>query len=413
MNKFNLTLLLGFVLVATIFFDDPHLYYYKRVIYVIFMGLSLWQLYLFYFKRPAQPTDLAMPSWYKPWMFLFTLFILYNLIVDLRNPRFSLITELNHPLAALAVVPVLAFRIGYQTENEKQFVNFLLGTGLLFVFFFIVPIQGTNIYTQGLACCYVVAPLAIFAIVYRKYRLFVLLLIVLSMVFSQQSESRTIVLRIMLFFGLLVTMSFVKRWRPLKLVMIVAAAWLLYQFLTNLGDWLEYFKGIIHVKNFDDEDTRTFLFNEVFADMNTRDIMLGRGFQGDYFSPYFLWLRTANHDFSGDFYYRFSVEVGFLECLIKGGLVFFCLYVTPMVAAIKQGLFNRHTSRTAFMIAIYILTEFLILFIENIPSYHFQFFLIFFLCGYSCRLATIHRSKEALVHEDLHYNAFLQSRAIH
>ena len=410
MRKFRLTFFLGSVLVATIFFDDPHLFFYKRIIYCIFMGLSLWQLYLFYFKRPAQEADLPMPAWYKTWIYLFSIFIVYNLIVDIRNPAFSLVTELNHPLAALTVVPILAFRVGYQQNDERQIVRFLLGTGILFCFFFVFPIQGKNIYTQGLACCYVVAPLAIFAIVYRKYRLFVVLLVVLSMIFSQQSESRTIILRLMLFFGLLVAMSFVKKWRPLKLLVIVVTAFLVYQFLTNLGSWLELFKDIIHVRNFDDEDTRTFLFNELFGDMNTRDIILGRGFQGNYFSPYFLYIQTANHDFSGDFYYRFSVEVGFLECLLKGGLVFFFLFITPMVVAIYRGLFTRHDSRTAFLIAIYILTEFLILFVENIPSYHFQFFLIFFLAGYCCRLTTIHQS---IAYEDLHYNAVLQSGAVY
>ena len=32
MRKFSLNLFLGFVLVATIFFDDPHLYFYKRIV---------------------------------------------------------------------------------------------------------------------------------------------------------------------------------------------------------------------------------------------------------------------------------------------------------------------------------------------------------------------------------------------
>jgi hypothetical protein len=62
------------------------------------------------------------------------------------------------------------------------------------------------------------------------------------------------------------------------------------------------------------------------------------------------------------------------------------------------------------MISIYILAEFLILFIENIPSYHFQFFLIFFLAGYCCRLATLH---QRLTYEDIHYNALVQSGALY
>ena len=410
MRKFSLTFFLGCVLVATIFFDDPHLFFYKRIVYCIFMGLSLWQLYLFYFKRPEEETDLAMPSWYKPWMYSFSIFVAYSLFVDLRNPGFSMVTQLNHPLAALAVVPILAFRIGYQTSDEKKFIKFLLGTGILFCIFFVIPIQGRNIYTQGLACCYVVIPLTIFSLVYKKYRIFVLLLILLSVVFSQQSESRTIILRMMLFFGLLVAMSFVKKWRPLKLIVIVVTAFFIYQFLTNLENWLEFFKSFIHVRNFDAEDTRTFLYTELFGDMSPKDLIFGRGFQGTYFSPYFLYQQTQNHDFTGDFYYRFSIEVGFLQCLLKGGFIYFFLFVTPLVAAIRRGLFTRHNSRTAYLISIYILTEFLVLFIENIPAYHFQFFLIFFLSGYCCRLTKLNQLP---AYEDLHYNALLQSGALY
>jgi hypothetical protein len=410
MRKFSLIFFLSVVLVATIFFDDPHLYFYKRIVYVIFMAISLWQLYLFYFKRPEEETDLAMPSWYKPWIYSFAILVAYNLFVDLRNPLFSMVTELNHPLAALAVVPILAFRVGYQTTDEEKFVKFLVAIGILFCFFFVVPIQGKNIYTQGLACCYVVVPLSIFSIIYKKYRLFVLLLILLSVVFSGQSESRTIVLRMMLFFGLLVSMSFVKKWRPLKVILILVTGFFVYQFLTNLENWLEFFKAFIHIKNFDAEDTRTFLYTEVFADMNTKDLIFGRGFQGTYFSPYFLYIQTANHDFTGDSYYRFSVEVGFLQFLLKGGFIYFFLFVTPMLVAIYKGLFTRHNSRTAFMISIYILTEFLILFIENIPAYHFQWFLIFLMSGYCCRLTQLHQLP---AYEDLHYNALLQSGALY
>lgn len=410
MRKFSLTLFLSCTLIATIFFDDPHLFYYKRIIYVIFMAFSLYQLYLFYWRRPSQEEDLPMPAFYKPWMGLLTVFVAYGLLIDLLNPRFSLVTELNHPFAVLAVVPLLAFRVGYQIDNERTLYRFVVGTGILFCFFFVFPLQGKNIYTQGLACCYAVIPFTIFAVIYKRLRLLALLLIILSMIFSQQSESRTIILRIMLFFGLLTAMSLVRKWRPLKFLVIAATAWFIFQFLTNLASWLELFKQVIHFRNFDDEDTRTFLYNELFADLNTRDLLFGRGFQGNYFSPYFLWQQTANHDFSGDAYYRFTCEVGFLECLLKGGIVFFVLFVTPLVTAIYRGLFTRHTSRIAFFLSVYLLAEFLILFVENIPSYHFQFFLMFLLAGYVCRLATLHKSP---VYEDLHYNALLQSRPVY
>ena len=411
MTKFSLIFFFSCVLIATVFFDDPHLYYYKRIIYIAFMVLSAWQLYLFRYKRPDRIDDLAMPRWYPVWLNLFIVFILYNLVVDLRNPTFSLVTLLNHPLAVLAVVPVLAFRVGYQTVNIDKFVKFLLITGFLFCLLFVFPIQGKNIYAQGVACCYAVLPLSIFAIDKKKYRVFAVVLIIMSIFFSQVSDSRTIVLRIMLFFGLLVAMSMVKRWTPLKLVVIAVTAWFIYQFLANLQDWLELFKSYIHVKNFDDEDTRTFLYEEVFADMKGHELLLGRGFLGTYFSPYFLWLQTNNQDFTGDHYYRFSVEVGFLQFILKGGFLYFFLYITPLVTTVYRGLFTRHNSRIAFYISIYILCELLIMFIENIPQWHFQFFIIFFVAGYGYRQTVLETQKTT--NEDLYHNTLLQPGAVY
>jgi hypothetical protein len=415
MKKYSLTFFFFCVLVATIFFDDPHLYYYKRIVYIFFLVLSSWELYLFYYKRKTTTEDGAMPRFYRVYRQIFAVFILYNLIVDFRSPTFSVVTLLNHPLAVLAVVPVLAFPLGYQASKTEidKFIRFLLFTGILFCLLFVFPIQGKNIYAQGVACCYAVLPLSLFALERKKYRLFALLLIVLSVFFSQVSESRTIVLRMLLFFGLLLAMTAVKKWSPLKLVVIVITGFFVYQFLTNLEAWLELFKSFIHVKNFDDEDTRTFLYEEVFGDMKGSDLLLGRGFLGTYFSPYFLWLQTNNRDFTGDYYYRFSVEVGFLQFLLKGGFVYFILYITPLVAACYKGLFTPHGSRIAFYISVYVLCELMIMFIENIPAWHFQFFIIFFLAGYGYRQAVLETKTKTATNEDLYHNPLLQPGTVY
>src|SRR5579872_2331858 len=254
MKQFSLLFFFSSVLIATIFFDDPHLFYYKRIIYVVFMGLSIWQLYLFHYakKTEEQLHGLRLPRWYPVYISLFIAFVLYALFLDIRNPAFSLVTMLNHPLAFLAVVPVFAFRVGYQTVdiNIDKFIKFLLVTAILFCLLFILPINGTNIYSQGSACCYAVLPLSLFAMDRKKYRLFVVLLLGLSVVFSHVSESRTIVLRIILFFGLLVAMNTVKKWSPLKILVIAVTGFFIYQFLTNIEAWLELFKSFTHEKSF-------------------------------------------------------------------------------------------------------------------------------------------------------------------
>src|SRR6202035_5111284 len=149
------------------------LFYYKRIVYIFFLLLSCWELYLFYYKRPFTTEDPAMPRFFRTYIQVFAVFVLYNLIVDFRSPTFSMVTLLNHPLAVLAVVPVLAFPLGYQASKAEidKFIRFLLFTGCLFCLLFVFPIQGKNIYSQGVACCYAVLPLSLFALDRKKYRL--------------------------------------------------------------------------------------------------------------------------------------------------------------------------------------------------------------------------------------------------
>jgi hypothetical protein len=87
----------------------------------------------------------------------------------------------------------------------------------------------------------------------------------------------------------------------------------------------------------------------------------------------------------GDSFSRFSVEVGFLQFLVKGGFIYYFLYITPLVLSCIKGLSNNHNSKLAYYISVIILTELLIMYIENIPVFGLPFFLLFFLAGFSYR----------------------------
>ncbi|HEY4061352.1 MAG TPA: hypothetical protein VGM30_05605 [Puia sp.] len=382
MRRYSLTFFFSCVLLATILFDDPHKYLAKRIIYLVCLALSIYQLYLFRYKRPETVVDLPTPRWYRIWIQCLIGFTCLALFMDLRNPQFSLITIVNHPLALLTIVPMFSFQLGYQTIDIDKFIKFLLVTAILFGILFLFPISFQNFQGASTALCYAVLPLSLFAMDRKKYRLVAILMIVLSIAMSQVTDARTIILRILIFFGLLVAMSTVKKWSSLKLLVVLITGFMIYQFLVNLQAWLDLFTSFVKLKGFDDQDTRTFIYEEVFGDMRPAEMIFGRGFLGTYFSPYFL---ANTQDLDGDYYYRFSAEVGFLQLLLKGGLVYFLLYITPLVAVVRRGLFTRHKSRIGFYISVYILCELLILFIENIPSYHFQFFIIFFLAGYGYR----------------------------
>jgi hypothetical protein len=391
MKKFSLVYLFIFALAASIFFDDPRLFLYKRIIYLICVVLSVWELYLFYKKNPSDG-DLALPRFYPIFMSLFLIFIAYNLVVDFLNPAFSLITMLNHPFAALAVIPVFAFRVGYQTGDVDRLVRFLFFACLACVFVTFLPIPGTSPEHEAEICCAAVLPFLVFALGRKKQLPFAVLMLLFSVYVSKATDTRTIILRDVLFLGLFAAMYFARKWYSLKFLVILIAGFFIYQFLTNLGSWLEIIKSYTHARSFDDDDTRTFLYDELFRDLKGRDLVFGRGFQGTYFSPYMLQIQSGQ-DFSGDSYYRFSSEVGFLQLLLKGGFIYFFLFITPLVAAIYKGLFTRHTSRIAFLLSVYILCETLILFMENLPSFHFHYFLIFFLAGYGYREAVLAKSR--------------------
>ena len=76
--------------------------------------------------------------------------------------------------------------------------------------------------------------------------------------------------------------------------------------------------------SFDTSDTRTFLYTELFRDLTPAELLYGRGFLGTYFSEYINELSPTRDD-AGDFYQRFGSEVGLLQLLLKGGLVYYLL----------------------------------------------------------------------------------------
>ncbi|MDP9041993.1 MAG: hypothetical protein M3N30_08420 [Bacteroidota bacterium] len=370
-------------LISSIFFDDPHLYFYKRVVYLIFLYFFLFQLMIFNYRREETRFHVPMPAFYAGYITIFLIFIAVNLIVDLNNPAFNLITILNHPLALMAVMPVFAFKVGYQTSDDDKVFNILFYISIAFLIFFLFPLKGNNVYNASLTCYASVLPFFAFTLVKKKYRVYAFILLGLGFLLSTVSESRTIILRVLLFGLLFISLSMVKKYSSLKILIICAISFFMFEMLTNLQNFIDFFIADTGAKKFDDSDTRTFLYEELFGDMKTHELFMGRGFLGHYFSPYFLdQMQQGIAD--GDSFSRISIEVGFLELLLKGGFVYYFLYITPLVISCCKGL-GAHQNKLSFSISVIILTELLIMFIENIPVFSFPFVLLFFLAGFSYR----------------------------
>lgn len=105
-------------------------------------------------------------------------------------------------------------------------------------------------------------------------------------------------------------------------------------------------------------DTRTFLYFEVFQDLKANNaFILGKGIGAGYYSGSFT---TYNRD---------VVEVGFLQILLKTGIIGFLLYVSIIISAVFKALGkskNQFIKSVGLMLAGYLL----MFFVENILAYN-------------------------------------------
>ena len=390
--------ILLWIFMANFFYDDPTLYLYKRILYSIFIYIALAETGVFYYTLKPDKNSFQMPSFYKVYMLFIFIFITIALFKDFQNPRLNLVTLFNNPIALLGIAPVFIFAIGAHTDDEDLalLLKLLLLISLVFTLVVLLPFFGKVKYYQGYVCANAFIPLLIITICHKKYRILSMALIIFAIYFSHVSDYRVISLRIILFLSLLVAFTITKKWGFLKVLVIALTCFCLYQFIANLQDILYMFKGIIGVKGFDDDDTRGFLWDELFGDMKAHELIFGRGFLGTYFSEYFL-LEIVRYHRYGDHFLRFGVEVGFLHLILKGGYIYVILYTFPIIYASLKGIFFTYKNTMVFYLSIYLLTEILIMFIENWPYFSIQFSLIFYLSGYIVRKSYMEKLNDNLV----------------
>ena len=116
-------------------------------------------------------------------------------------------------------------------------------------------------------------------------------------------------------------------------------------------------------------DKRTFLYFEVFQDLKLNGAFLfGKGMNAGYASEAF------------ETFSRQVVEVGFLQIILKIGIVGFVLYVTVIISAVIKALGK---SRSVFVkaLGLMLVGYLLMLFIENIIAYNLLNIIIWFSVG--------------------------------
>jgi len=158
---------------------------------------------------------------------------------------------------------------------------------------------------------------------------------------------------------------------PLFLILIIISSLSLFQ-LSNTINQVSNNKQAT-------TDTRTFLFEELYADMSKKELILGRGAMGTYYSPYFALLKRLEIS-GGDSATRSVVEVGYLQMILKGGYIMLFLYLLFLLPAAYLGIFKSHNS-IARMSGYYILLYLLLWTVSYVPVYSAEYILLWMSAG--------------------------------
>ena len=103
-----------------------------------------------------------------------------------------------------------------------------------------------------------------------------------------------------------------------------------------------------------EEDTRTGVEVYMYADMSSTDWIIGKGINGEYYCP----VVDNVNDATG---YRAYIETGYLQIILKGGIVSIALLLLILIPAIFKGLFqsrNVLSKAAAIWILLWIIYEY-------------------------------------------------------
>lgn len=140
-----------------------------------------------------------------------------------------------------------------------------------------------------------------------------------------------------------------------RYIMFIFVALLSYIFVFGYESFSSFVATIVEF-----QDSRSFLFTELFSDLNRNEQIFGRGSLGTYYSEFFeginRWYKLlGNKGWRGDNVIRITTEVGYLQMILKGGFVLLVLYSSLAFYAVFLALFrsnNKFIKRLGFYILI-------------------------------------------------------------
>ena len=290
--------------------------------------------------------------------------IIYAVVWDSETVYLSLLgNPIYQPAFMLPVVTI----IGLEEERLYLFFKCILYYTLL-----IIPIYILTRYMNSLVGMGLLFLIAFLRYIPRRWRLFLLVFAGLYMAFSYYDDARAPILRVLMGLAIMV-FSLTPQYKSklIKMVILISVIltplYFLSLFVTTGYSVFEQSTATDRVSQMGVQssgDTRTFLYEEIFDDLTENDAWLwGKGINGRYYSAYFDQSKKATESSE-----RILSEVGFLDFLLKGGIVQTSLYLLLLMVAVFKCFFQSN-SRAMVLIGLILLVHYVLLFVEDVPRF--------------------------------------------
>lgn len=350
---------------------------------IVITSLMLFSVFLL-FSVVWISSNSQLPIYFKFILSLLMIWVLFMTLNSFPKNIKMLVTFFGNFIALWTWITPLAIFLGLNILN--WFIVFKwLGKVLLFGIFLSIVVF-IDLFNQGIGFG-VILWIKLFPILlltlgfqskYNKYIVYLAIIafIAVSIVISQRVN---ILFLFLAFFFFVIEYLKNKKISYLKKAMVLVFVVLFATLLIALSS--KFFA--VYSKNEElNTDTRTFLFMEFFDDLKGMERVVGRGVLGEYYSPYFEEFTNDSQNFEGDSSWamRISIEVGYLEMILKGGYILLVLNLMFLIPASYLGIF-KSKNRIAKMCGYFILIYLVMWSISYWPVYSAEFLLVWIAAG--------------------------------
>lgn len=355
-----------------------------KVSITILVWISFFLSFTTFIQR-YQVIKFSLPSW---GFYIFLAIISWNIINIFRsaiNHDGSVTTLLGNSETSLALLVPFSLSFSTYTANlriiNKFFIDLIL-IALPAYFLFFVLTNGSKeiVYNKAFQFMIYGTFFLITSIPFQSGRrkLIIIAGSILLFYLALVTEYRIMNIRIALLYLSVIALYFFRRFN-IKLILFAAILSLslpFYFLIESVRNGESAFEKYRPESNNEEltDDTRTFLYTEVYADLKQNNkLLIGKGSNGYYYSPYF-------DEYGGDTDERLSVEVGILALLLKGGIIAVILNLSILFIAIFLAFF-RTNNYFVMSIGLMLVIHTIILFITNYLDYSLYNVALWFFFG--------------------------------